>query len=98
MTAVLTFCDLPLHAFHQHYKFFRLVISLCLLAHLLKILRSVRNTIRHGGLFLVPEARIAYPIAGRLPSPQNFGPLFDVFWPSGVDDLAAGVQLLRYQG
>ena len=41
--------NLALHALHQHNKFFRLLVSLCLLAHLLEVLRCVANTIGHGG-------------------------------------------------
>jgi len=45
----LAFRDLPLYAIDQNHKFFRLMISLGLLAHLLEILGSVANTICHGG-------------------------------------------------
>lgn len=45
---VLADRDLLFYAFQQDYEFFRLMISLCLLAHLLEILRSIIDTISHG--------------------------------------------------
>src|SRR5579864_5775061 len=67
--------DLPLHAFHEHYKFLRFMISLGLLAHLLEVLRSIADTIRHRGnhpqgLDDDKEA-LVYPIQPSLHSPKN---------------------------
>ena len=47
--AAVAFGNLALHALHQNYQLFRFMISLGLLAHFLKILRSIRDTVRHWG-------------------------------------------------
>jgi hypothetical protein len=61
--------NLLLHAVNQHHEFFRLVVSFGLLAHLLEVLGSVGNTIRHWGMILDRREVLAYSIARDLPSP-----------------------------
>src|SRR5580698_5764071 len=52
-TRMFALGNLPFHALHQHDQLLRLMVSFCLLAHSLEILRSVGNTIRHWGMILV---------------------------------------------
>src|SRR4029077_20609038 len=68
-SGVLAIRDLPLHAFHQHHQFFGLVVSLCLLAHLLEILRGVAHTIGHGGC-LCSRRRHSFPSPPTLAKPH----------------------------
>jgi hypothetical protein len=44
---VLALRNLPFHPFHQHNQLLRFMISLGLFAHLLEVLGSIRDTIRH---------------------------------------------------
>jgi hypothetical protein len=72
--ASVAFGNLPLHAFHQQHEFFRLMISLSLLAHFLEVLRSVGDAICHGGYFLKnlnKREALAYLICPRLPTPRT---------------------------
>jgi hypothetical protein len=46
---VFAFGNLLLYAFHQSYELSGFLISLGLFAHFLEVLRSVGDTIRHGG-------------------------------------------------
>jgi hypothetical protein len=47
-----TLGDLPLYALHQYNQLFGLVVPFGLFAHLLEVLRSVGDTIRHWGSVL----------------------------------------------